>query len=142
MSHNLAPVISELFYMSTPESIFPRCLNIGCVIPIFKSGKKYQLTNYRPITTLPVLTNFVFEKLAHKRKICFINRFNLLKTNQIGFLAGQNTSDAPTEFLDKAYDAINQNRILLTVFLDFSKVFDKVYHKILLKKNVFLWLQR
>ena len=52
--------------------------------------------------------------------ICFINRFNILNSNQFGFLVGQNTSDAITEFLDKANDAINQNRVLLTIFLDLS----------------------
>ena len=94
------------------------------------------MTNYRPITTLPVLPK-IFEKLAHKRMMCFISRFNLLNTNQFGFLAGQNTLDSLTEFLDKAYDAINQNRVLLTVFLDFSKAFDTVDHEILLKKLYF-----
>ena len=89
--------------MGIMEGIFPNCLKIGRVIPILKSGKKDQMTNYRPITTLPVLAK-VFEKLAHKRMMCFISRFNLLNTNQFGFLAGQNTSDAPTDFLDKACD--------------------------------------
>ena len=58
MSHILAPVISELFNMSIMEGIFPSCLKISRVIPISKSGKKDQLTNYRPITTLPVLATF------------------------------------------------------------------------------------
>ena len=60
-----------------------------------QSGKKDQTTNWRPITALPILAN-IFEKLAHKRMICFINRFNLLISNQFGLLAGQNTSDALT----------------------------------------------
>ena len=51
------------------------------------------------------------------------------------FLAGQNTSDALPEFLDKFYDTINQNRVILTVFLYFSKAFDTVDHEILLKKK-------
>ena len=72
--------------------------------------------------------------------ICFINRFNLLNNNRFGFLAGQNTFDALTDFLDKVYDTINQNRVILTIFLDFSKAFDTVDHEILLKKNVFKWL--
>ena len=68
--------------------------------------------------------------------MCFISRFNLLNTNQIRFLAVQNTSDALTGFSDKAYDTINQNRVLLTVFLYFSKAFDTVDHEILLKKCI------
>ena len=89
--------------------------------------KKDQTTNYRPITTLPILAK-MFEKLAHKRMICFINSFNLLNSNKFGFLAGQNTSDALIEYLDKGYDAINRNRVLLTIFSDFSKAFDTVDH--------------
>ena len=42
----------------------------------------------------------------------------LLTSNQFGFLAWQNTPDALTEILDKAYDAINQNS-LTNAFLRF-----------------------
>ena len=58
MNHILAPVISELFNMTNMEGIFPSCLRIARVKPIFKYGKKYQMTNYMPITTLPVLAKF------------------------------------------------------------------------------------
>ena len=102
-------------------------LKIGHVIPIFISGRKDQTTTYRPITTLPFLAEN-FEKLTQKRMICFINRFNLPNTNHFGFLAGQNTSDVFTEFLEKAQDTTNQIRVLLTVFLDFSKASDRVDH--------------
>ena len=132
-SHILTPIISELFNLSIRQGVFPSCLKTGRVIPIFKSGKKDQTTNYRPITTLPVLAK-IFEKLAHKRMTNFIDKFNLIGRNQFGFLAGHNTSDALLEFLDKAYDAINQNKVLLAIFLDFSKAFDTVDHEILLKK--------
>ena len=74
--------------------------------------------------------------------MCFINRFNLLNTNQFRCLAGQNTSDAPTNILGKAFDAINQNRVSLTVFSDFSNAFDIVDPEILLKKPVLLWLHQ
>ena len=93
------------------------------------------MTNYKPITTLLVLAIFL-EKLAHKKMMCFINRFNLLNTNQFEFLAGKNTSDAPTKFLDKAFDAINQNRVLLIVLFNSSKAFDTVEHEILLKNCI------
>ena len=51
------------------------------------------------------------EKLGHKRLLCFVDRSNLLNTNQTGSLAGQNTFDALTEFLDKTYDVIDQKRV-------------------------------
>ena len=50
-----------------------------------------------------------------------------------------NTSDAFTEFLDKAYVAINQNRVLLAIFFDFSKAFDTVDHEIFLKKKLYYY---
>ena len=54
------------------------------------------------------------------------------------FLAGQNFSIAPTEFIDEAYDAINQNRFLLKLFSDFSKTFDAVDLEMMLKKKTLL----
>ena len=140
MSHIPAPVISELFNMSIMEGVFPSCLEAGRVIPIFKSGKKDQTTNYRPITTLPILAK-IFEKLAHKIMICFINRFNLLNSNQFRFLAGQNTSEALTELLDKSYDAINLNRVLLKFFSYFCEVFSAAAHKNL-QKTVLIRFKR
>ena len=58
MSVILAPVISELFNMSFMEGVFHGYLKFGRVIPFFKSGKKNQTTNYRPITALSVLAFF------------------------------------------------------------------------------------
>ena len=77
MSHIPAPVISEFVSMSIMKGIFPSCLKIGRVISILKSGKKYQMTNYRSITTLPVLAKKIKNKIVHKRMMCFINRLNL-----------------------------------------------------------------
>ena len=40
--------------MSIMEGIFSSCLKTGRVIPILKSGKKDQTTNYRTLSTLPI----------------------------------------------------------------------------------------
>ena len=83
---------------------------------------------------------FSYENLAHRRVIWFIHGFNLLSINQFGLLAGQNTSDVPTEFVDEVYDAIIQNGVLLKISLCYSKAFETVDHEILEKNNVLLWL--
>ena len=45
--------------------IFPEILKVGQVSPIFKKGNPQLLDNYRPISTLPVLSK-IFEKLYTK----------------------------------------------------------------------------
>ena len=132
----LSPVISELFYLTILEGIFPICLKVGRVIPIFKSGKKYQLKVYRPITTLPVIAE-VFEKSMHKQIMDFINKFNILNSNQFVLIPDHNTSYALLEFHNNAYEAMNRKKVLLAIFIDFSKAFDTVDHEILLRKLEF-----
>ena len=106
MKHILFLVISELFNLTIREGIFRTYLKVVRVIPIFKSDKKDQLKNYRPIATLPVLAK-VFEKFMHKRMVDFINKFRILNSNQFVFIQDHNTSDALLEFLDIAYEAMN-----------------------------------
>ena len=92
----------------------------------------------KKITTLPVLET-ILEKLEHKRMIRFINRFILLKLNakKFWFLAEQNAFDDLTDCLDKVHDAINEDRVLLTIFLALSEAFKTVDHETLLKKIEF-----
>ena len=42
--------------------IFPDILKVGQISPIFKKGDPQQFGNYRPVSTLPVLSK-IFEKL-------------------------------------------------------------------------------
>ena len=120
MKQFLSPTIFELFNLTLRVGIFPKCLKVGRVIPIFKSGKKGQLKNYKP-TTILVVSAKGFEKLMHKWMVDFINKFNIINSNQFGFIPDHKTSDALLEFLDNAYEAMNKNIVLLAIFLDFSK---------------------
>ena len=42
-----------IFDQSLKSGIFPNKLKIAKVFPVYKSGKKYVLSNYRPISVLP-----------------------------------------------------------------------------------------
>merc|ERR1712237_256894 len=77
----------------------------------------------------------VFEKLVHKRLYSVIKKYNILNENQFGFQKGKSTSDAMLEFLDNAYESLNNGNHLLTIYLDFSKAFDTISHDILLAKR-------
>ena len=92
-----------------------------------------ELSNFRPITTLSIYSK-IFEKLVHKRLVSFISQYSLIKPNQFGFQANKSTSDALLEFLENIHDSFNENKNYIGIFLDFSKAFDTICHRILLKK--------
>ena len=129
----ISPMLSDLFNESIKHGLFPRKLKLGRVVPIHKTGSQKLTSNYRPISTLSVLSK-VFEKLLHKRITNFLTKFKLINKTQFGFQKGKCTSDAILEFLDNAYESLNNKKYLLAIFLDFSKAFDTISHDILLKK--------
>ena len=129
----ISPILSMLFNDSINSSKFPELLKIAKIIPIYKSGTKTDKNNYRPIALLPTISK-VFEKLIHKRVTSFLKKFDLLYHDQYGFQSKKSTTDAILKFTDKCYDALNDKKALISVYIDFSKAFDTVDHDILLKK--------
>ena len=113
--------------------MFPDCLKTGRVVPIHKSGDATLENNYRPITTLPVLSK-LFEKLLNSRMYSFASEYNLIVPSQYGFQSGLSTSDALLEYANEAIKTFNNREITCTAFLDFHKAFDCVDIDILLMK--------
>ena len=70
----------------------------------------------------------------YNRLLSFINKHNLLYKLQFGFREKHGTDTALIILIDKIMSAINEDEIVLGVFLDLSKTFDTVNHKILLMK--------
>ena len=51
----LSPFFEELFNLSIATNTFPDHFKVGKVAPVFKSGDKEDLNNYRPISVLPTI---------------------------------------------------------------------------------------
>ena len=63
-----------------------------------------------------------------------ITHRNILHENQYGFQQGKSTQDALMKFSTLVYNNLDKGNSVLTIFIDFSKAFDTVPHKILLSK--------
>ena len=64
--------LAHLFNCSFKLGIFPDCLKIAKVLPVYKSGEKSELCNDRPISILSSISK-VLEKLIHIRSSTFLN---------------------------------------------------------------------
>ena len=62
----IADPLAYLFYLCIERSIWPGILKTAEVIPIYKSGKKNDMDNYRPISLISNIAK-MFEKIIHER---------------------------------------------------------------------------
>lgn len=80
-------VVQPLAYIcnqSLKTGVFPKNMKTAKVIPIFKSGNRHILSNYRPVSLLSQFST-ILEKLFYTRLEDFITKHNLLSEQQYGF---------------------------------------------------------
>ena len=125
--------VCDMINKSFTSGIFPSPLKLARVIPIFKSGDKTNLSNYRPISMLNTLSK-IFENCLYNRLISFFETNTLISTNQFGFRRNRSTADAILKVTEFINNALDNRDISMGVFIDFSKAFDCINHGILLRK--------
>ena len=96
-------------------------------------GDKCNLSNYRPISVLPVFSK-VFEKVAYTQLYDYLETNSILHKQQYGFRAKKSTTQAILNFLQYLYKQIDSGNIEIYLFLDFRKAFDCANHETLLSK--------
>lgn len=129
----VAPHLAVVFNACVGECMFPDLMKYSKVIPLFKSGSKGDLGNFRPISVLPVLSK-VFEKIILNQLRQYFNTNKLLHSQQFGFTRGRSTTDAASVLIKHIYDAWENSQDAVGIFCDLSKAFDCVEHDTLLHK--------
>ena len=130
---NFLQPLTHICNLSIVNGVFPNEMKIAMVLPLFKSGSKDIVGNYRPISVLPYFSK-ILEKMFFSRLIKFLNKHKLLYPFQFGFRENHSTTMALSLLIDKITKALDDGHLAVGVFLDFSKAFDTVNHSILLSK--------
>ena len=135
--YELAPVLIHIFNKSILDHYFPTLWKTAHVTPIFKSGNESSANNYRPISILSVLGKLL-ERIVHSQCYKYMSDRDLFCDAQSGFRKGRSTGTCLTEFLHHVYTTVDSGGACGALFLDLTKAFDTVDHKVLLHKLKFL----
>lgn len=121
-------------------SNFPLEWKHSKVIPIPKKKSTSCLSDYRPISLLPVLSK-VLEKILQIQILQYLESNRMLSNYQSGYRANHSSITAVLNISDDIRRAIDDKQACTLVLLDFSKAFDKIDHQLLIKKlsNNFLF---
>ena len=125
--------LTHVLNLSIQKGFFPDTMKVAKVVPIYKAGDPMAISNYRPVSILPIFSKLL-ERLMYNRLISFIDNNKLLYKYQFGFREGHGTNMALITLMDKIYSAIDKEELVVGVFLDFKKAFDTVNHDILQSK--------
>ena len=108
---NILPVLVFLINLSMAEGQFPCSLKMAKVIPLPKSGTLSDLSNWRPISILPIISK-LYEKIVHKRLYEHLTNCGFLSETQFGFRKRHSTVHAALNLIDKVNGALEKKLFL------------------------------
>lgn len=123
--------LKAIFQISFDHGIFPAVWKESTLFPIFKSGSRNEIQNYRGISLSStmskifeaIITDELFESCKHS-----------IVDEQHGFYKHRSTATNLAIFQDFLVSNIEQGRQIDVIYTDLQKAFDSVCHDLLLKK--------
>lgn len=132
----IAPVLTHIFNLCFNSEIFPEKMQLAKVRALYKKGSRNYLGNYRPVSVLPVFSKGL-EKLIFIRLSKFLDKSNTLSDAQYGFRPHRSTQFALLDQKEHMIRSIDSRKFVLGIFIDFTKAFDYLNSKRLIKKLEF-----
>ena len=129
----LSEPLFHLFQVSLLSAQLPSEWTIHRISPIFKSGERSLVSNYRPVSLLCSVSK-VLESLVYDKVVDFLS--DSISLSQFGFQRGKSTLQQLLVFLHTVHSNLLNRHQTDVIYLDFRKAFDSVPHHLLLLK---LW---
>ena len=87
----MIPQLVHIFNSSFIAGKFPDKWKQATIIPLYKGGDKMDVSNYRPISLLP-LPGKLIEKVVHNKMSVFLDQHGIISEKQGGFRKGYSTA--------------------------------------------------
>ena len=145
----LAIPLYYLWRRSLDSGTIPPELLLVLITPLHKGGSRAAPKNYRPVALTSHLIK-VFERVIRKSLVNHMDMHQIIPNDQHGSRAMRSTLTQLLAHWDTILDGLEEGGGVDVVYLDFSKAFDKVEHRVLLHKlreskvqgKVGVWLAR
>jgi len=118
------------------SGIFPSKWKLSYVFPLWKAGRKSEVTNYRPISKLCALPKLLDKLVESKISDSFKN---ILVDEQHGFRKSGSTETNLIVFYSHLIDVVKSGGRVDAIYIDFKKAFDSIDHGILMIKLKKTW---
>ena len=132
-AESLIVPIKYLWQESFNRGIVPQFYKRSHVCPLFKKGDRARPENYRPVSMTSHVIK-VYERIIRKIIVQYIELNQLLTHNQHGFRSGRSTLTQLLAHYDEICEGLRSDMDTDSIYLDYSKAFDKVDHRLLLCK--------
>ncbi|KAI5643457.1 reverse transcriptase (RNA-dependent DNA polymerase) domain-containing protein [Phthorimaea operculella] len=130
----IACTMALIFNDCIRKGAYPQALKKVKISPLYKGkGKKADLTSYRPISLVPVVSK-VFEVGLNKRLLSFVTRCEVLSDRQYAYRPGRATTDLVREVVWRVLSAREAGRHAALVCCDLSRAFDTADHSLIAEK--------
>lgn len=129
----IIPCVTHLYNLILSSGVFPKSMQVAKVSVLYKGGDKNDMSNYRPISILPVFSKPI-EKIIYSRLLTFFEKYSVLTDSQFGFRRCRSTETALLVQKETILENFESKLLTLGIFVDFSKAFDRINHITLLDK--------
>ena len=127
--------ITTLFNQIITTGVYPEEWKCAHITPVYKGkGPKKSLDSYRPISILSPVSK-LFEKLLAEQIFYYLESNKLLHPAQYGFREKLSCELALNSLMETIRNGLDSKNDVISVFLDFSKAFDTIDHRLLINKT-------
>ena len=130
---SIGPVLLHMINTCLTSCDFPDSWKHSLVHPIFKSGDPSIVSNYRPISIVPVMSKIV-QRLVQRQLSAYMSDNHLLSPSQHGFRTRHSTETALLSVTNRIFSNMDRGHVSLLCLLDLTKCFDVIPHDQLLTK--------
>ena len=129
----ITPILHIIFNHSLSTNSLPSDWLKANICPVFKKGNHSSVSNYRPISLTSICAK-VMEHIIYHSIINHLNENNILIENQHGFRSNHSCITQLITLTEDISFALDHQKQIDIILLDFSKAFDTVPHQRLMTK--------